>query len=494
MDRMRSKVLAGVLAGAVAGALVGTPAAGAASTASLEVVGKASLDSRGMNSALAVAGACAYVGSRADAAPLVVDISNPAALRVTGALTRHAGSTPRELRAVPAANELVVLYYNLSGGSNGLDLYRWTADCKSPALAGHYDFGSRAPHEFYLWQDPARPSRVLLYVSMFGASGDGLDVIDISDPARPVRSGGWAVPAAYGHAPLHSIDISADGRTAYVSLWTGGLVVADSSDFASGGSNPTLKPATPPSGAYKTLPGDVHSAVPLVGRSMVLTTDERYPSPYGQGCPFGVGHVVDVSNPAAPRAIGTLAVPENAASACAAAAKGTWTSHNPTLTAHLALVSWYSAGLQVFSLDDPANPVRLAELRPSGVTPALRDLQLGTTDAMTWSYPVISSGLVYVVDINQGLLVLRYHGPHEDEVAGSGFTEGNSNIAAATAATPGASAGATPSSGSTTTGSPAPAVSSSPASTRLPIIGGLAVLVLAGLTGGIVILMRRRRR
>ena len=494
MNRMRSKVLAGVLAGAVAGALVGTPAAGAASTASLEVVGKTSLASRGMNSALAVAGACAYVGSRADAAPLVVDISNPAAPRVAGALTRHTGSTPRELRAVAAANELVVLYYDIGGGPNGLDVYRWTADCKTPTLAGHYDFGSRAPHEFYLWQDPARSSRILLYVSMFGASGDGLDVVDISDPARPVRSGGWAVPAAYGHAPVHSVDISADGRTAYVSLWTGGLVVADSGDFAAGSSNPTLRPATLPSGVYKTPPGDVHSAVPLPGHSMVVTTDERYPSPYGQGCPFGTGHVVDVSNPAAPRAIGTLAVPENAASACAAAARGTFTSHNPTLTAHLALVSWYSAGLQVFSLDDPANPVRLAEIRPSGVTPALRDLQLGTTDAMTWSYPVISSGLVYVVDINQGLLVLRYHGPHEDEVAGTGFTEGNSNIAAATPATPGASAGATPSSGSTTTGSPAPAVSSSPASTRLPIIGGLAVLVLAGLTGGIVILMRRRRR
>ena len=43
---------------------------------------------------------------------------------------------------------------------------------------------------------------------------------------------------------------------------------------------------------------------------------------------------------------------------------------------------------------------------------------------MTWRYPVISSGLIYVVDINQGLLALRYHGPHEDEAAGSGFAEG----------------------------------------------------------------------
>ena len=131
----------------------------------------------------------------------------------------------------------------------------------------------------------------------------------------------------------------------------------------------------------------------------------------------------------------------------------TWTSHNPTLTAHLALVSWYSAGLQVFGLDDPAHPQRLAELRPGGVNPTLRDVQLGTTAAMTWSYPVIAAGLIYVVDINQGLLVLRYQGPHQDEVSTTAFAEGNSNlVSAAVPAAP------TP----TPAASPAPSASSTP--------------------------------
>ena len=44
-----------------------------------------------------------------------------------------------------------------------------------------------------------------------------------------------------------------------------------------------------------------------------------------------------------------------------------------------------------------------------------------------WSYPVISDGLVYVVDVRNGLYVLRYHGPHEEELQ-TGFREGNSNL------------------------------------------------------------------
>jgi hypothetical protein len=45
-----------------------------------------------------------------------------------------------------------------------------------------------------------------------------------------------------------------------------------------------------------------------------------------------------------------------------------------------------------------------------------------------WSYPIIQDGLIYVVDIRNGLYILAYRGPFEDEVASSGFLEGNSNV------------------------------------------------------------------
>jgi hypothetical protein len=442
--------------------------------ATLTVAGQSSLGGRGMNAALAVAGGCAYVGSRSDSAPLIVDISNPATPLVTGQLTRHTGSTPRELRAVPALRELVVMYYAINGGPNGLDLYRWGDDCKAPSLAGRYDFGGHSPHEFYLWRDPATPARVLTFVTMFASAGNALNVIDVSNPARPGLIGGWSPPSNYGYAPLHSIALTPDGRTAYLSLWTGGLVVADSSDFASGAGQPLLRLSTPAGGRYRTPPGNVHSAVPVPGRALVVTTDERYPSPYGQGCPYGTAHVVDVSSPEAPAAVSTLAIPENDPSTCATAGSGTWTSHNPTVTSHLALVSWYSGGLQLFGLDDPARPSRLAELRPAGTSPGLRDVQLGTSAAMTWSYPVISGGLIYVVDINQGLLVVRYQGPHQDEVENTAFAEGNSNIVAS-----GASPVVTPSSAPTATSTPAPPPSRGGGSAKTSI-GALPWIIGAG--------------
>ncbi len=45
-----------------------------------------------------------------------------------------------------------------------------------------------------------------------------------------------------------------------------------------------------------------------------------------------------------------------------------------------------------------------------------------------WSFPIIRNGLIYVVDIRNGLYVLRYNGPHADEVADISFLEGNSNL------------------------------------------------------------------
>jgi len=45
-----------------------------------------------------------------------------------------------------------------------------------------------------------------------------------------------------------------------------------------------------------------------------------------------------------------------------------------------------------------------------------------------WSYPIIRDGLIYVIDIRNGLYILRYTGPHAGEVADIRFLEGNSNL------------------------------------------------------------------
>jgi hypothetical protein len=363
---------------------------------------------------------------------MIEDIADPAHPRGAGSLPGRPRTTARELRAVPASHLLVVLSYQLlSGGSNRIDLYQWTTDCTQPGLIGSYDFGRRPPHEFFLWRQPGG-ERTLLFVTMFSGGARDLQVIDASNPSRPALAGTWSPPRGL----LHSISLSDDGRRAFLSLWTGGFLVADVSQFTGGTPNPQLTLLTPTASALPPLAGgNVHSAVQLPGRDLVLITDERYPP----ACPYGPARLVDVSDPVHLRAVATLAAPENDPATCRAAVTGTYTSHNPTIVGDLAFVTWYSSGVQVFDVGNPAQPVRLAEFRAQGITPGAVDQQLGVTPTMTWTYPIVRDGLIYVADINQGLYVLRYAGPHQEQLGQIAFTEGNSNLTATLAPTPGPS-------------------------------------------------------
>jgi hypothetical protein len=432
-------------------------------------VGHDDLGARGLNSALALAGRCAYVGSRGQGPIVIVDVSDPAHPRTAGSLATRSLTTTRELRAIPARGLLFVLSFALGGGgANRIEAYRWTDDCTHPAPVGSYDFGGRSPHEFYLWQEPGG-ARTLLFVTMFSGGRNDLQVIDASDPAALRLAGAWSPPLGL----LHSISLSADGRRAYLSLWTGGMLVGDVSQFTTGQANPQLTLLTP-TAARLPAPagGNVHSAVQVPGKDLLVVTDERYPP----ACPYGPARLVDVSDPARPRALSVMGAPENDPAKCRDSPAGTYTSHNPTPVGSLALVTWYSSGLQVFDISDPANPQRLAELRPQASAPGLRDPQLGATLPLTWSYPIVRDGLIYVADIDEGLYVMRYTGPHEEDLARVGFAEGNSNLSAP-APSPSPPAGAAPP--TATARAPASSASAAPA-LRAGQLTALAPLLVAG--------------
>jgi hypothetical protein len=55
-------------------------------------------------------------------------------------------------------------------------------------------------------------------------------------------------------------------------------------------------------------------------------------------------------------------------------------------------------------------------------------LEPGSNGTIAWSYPIIRNGLIYYIDIANGLYVVRYSGPHAAEVASVSFLEGNSNL------------------------------------------------------------------
>ena len=137
---------------------------------------------RGMNAGLAIAGTCAFVGSRNGFQDsLVLDISNPASPAVVGVLSHIPGASARELKALNDLNTLVVENLRRGGDSavlgiskgsivqNALQIYQVPSPCTS--ISGANLKATLAledkPHEFFLWRDPLNPNRILAYVSYF---------------------------------------------------------------------------------------------------------------------------------------------------------------------------------------------------------------------------------------------------------------------------------------------------------------------------------------
>ena len=422
-----------------------------ASTGSFELIGHTPLLNRGMNAALAVYGNYAYVGSRTDgnhpdAGVLVVDISNPATPAVVYQIGPPEegilGQTSRELRVWPEQELLLVLNFNCDPGLHdckgssappNISVYDISdASAAAPKLIAMYALG-RTPHEFFLWDDPNVDGRALLYVSTPSRFSDNLLVIDISQ----VRSGvfdevsNWGGPLGEFREELHSLSLSADGRRAYLAHLRDGFMILDTSDLAEGIPNPQIELLTPVENWVRSGPG-AHSAVKLFGKPYALVTEEVY----GR-CPWGWTFLIDITDEAKPQIVAEYKLdPYNTIEHCAEAAPEryrftSFSSHNPTLTKNIAFITWHSGGLQAVSIENPIQPAQVAQFLPEPLPlvgtedPALSS---GPDKVVMWSYPIIKDGLIYVVDVRNGLYILKYHGSFEDEVAGIRFLEGNSNL------------------------------------------------------------------
>jgi hypothetical protein len=442
-------------------------------------VGHNPLMKRGMNAAIAVHGDYAYIGSRTDGGHagmpqggiMVVDISDPANPALLGPpLDPKPGESTRELRVWRSQGVLIVLNTNCGVGPtlhhctqssiSNLRFYDIAgANASRPRLLFEFQ---RDTHEFFLWEDPADPRRALIFAGNAapsttcgfrgGAHSCPFSVWDISRVRNGVEPDTlYTGPHPYTRFPdapapeekpaggLHSLTISNDGSRAYFALLTGGFAVVDVSEFAAGKPFPQAHPITRNEARPTWTGPGAHSAIKLWGRDWAWVSDEVYglATGPGHGCPWGWTRMVSISDPQAPTVEGDYREPENHEDTCT-----TWnpphtsySAHNPTLTPHVAFSTWHSGGLQAVSLADPSRPVQLAEFLPKPLKKVMLEDPRLSSDADTgrnekvvmWSYPVIKDGLIYVIDLRNGLYVLKYRGPFEDEVRRIGFLEGNSN-------------------------------------------------------------------
>jgi len=343
------------------------------------------------------------------------------------------------------------------------------------------------PHEMFLWIDPANRDRALLYLSTPSGSIDqavpNLVVADISrvnqgSAATEVAEGNWNAlfpgtgradyPTAANHVCgpydcnlfVHSVSVSDDGRRTYLSMEAGHFLILDTAAVAKANpghvislnaaliTQPVNRPVwgqTPadaraiPVSCRKAC-ANAHSAVKVPGRPLLVTTDEVYGTftDPKYGCPWGWEHLINISDETHPSIVGRFKISQDTASFCGSASDDalteqytSYSSHNPTVLRDLAIISWHSGGLQITDIRNASRPVAAGFFSPSPLaTVATEDpaLTRGPNKVAFWSYPVIRNGLIYVIDVRNGLYVLRYTGPQAQEVRNTKFLEGNSNL------------------------------------------------------------------
>lgn len=416
---------------------------------------------------------------------LVVDVSDPTEPTVVNEIgppnEGNDGETSREMRIWPEAELLIVLTLRSNCSAIihacsptqfvGQDSFRFYdisgENAAEPQLVGEYVASiQRGPHEFFLWVDPADPERALMFLSTprTSTTQPNLIVTDISrardgeftEIATFVADQAFRNDALGGEqrdVRLHSIGVSFDGTRTYLAYLGAGMLVLDSSDVAAGVADPELRLITPPANAPRWENMTVHSAVKIPGRNLVLTTDEVYGDlldplvrPENEfGCPWGWVHVIDVTDEAAPRLVGEFRTAENEDSFCdqgpvfshsdpETATFRAYSAHNPTVLENLAFVTWHSGGLQAIRLSPVKAPAQagffVAEPLPFAVTedPALSVGLNNDTKTVAWSFPIIKDGLVYFVDVRNGLYILEYTGFQSSVVRSIDFLEGNSNV------------------------------------------------------------------
>ncbi|MBV8726690.1 MAG: hypothetical protein JO233_02810 [Candidatus Eremiobacteraeota bacterium] len=346
------------------------------------------------------------------------------------------------------------------------------------------------PHEMFLWVDPRNRNRALLYLSTPTTSRNpslpNLIVADISRVNRgqrvtEVAEGNWdglypgtnrrdypLIPGSQGQCGpyncnlfTHSMGVAADGTRTFLAMEAGQFLVLNTTAVARAEkrtnvislnrsliTQPVNRPLweqTPndphsvPGICRKACPNG-HSAVKVPGRPLVLTTDEVYGTftDPTNGCPWGWVHLIDISDQAHPKIVGEFKLPEDGQSFCGTAQDDalteqytSYSSHNPTVLRDLAIVAWHSAGLEVTDIGDAARPVASGFFSPSPLPSVATEdpaLNRGASKVTFWSYPIIKDGLIYVIDVRNGLYILRYTGSRADEVSTVKFLEGNSNL------------------------------------------------------------------
>lgn len=380
----------------------------------LEYVGSYDPGTPGLNASAVGLEGFAYLGSWGSASNCPglgvrsVDLREPSAPVPVGRLAAYAGTTAEHL--VPArlgtsafnGNVLFVGIQRCPNRATEGGLAAWDiSDPAAPRELSYFGTGrtTRGVHEFAIGVRGDRAYAFLAVPNGEVLEGKGdLRIVDVTNPARPVEVAAWGagrdagLPVGGGSGChvcrgsvaqvfLHSVALSPDARTAYLSYWDLGVVMLDVSN-----------PAAPRYlGRYAEpmeAEGNTHSVALAHDGRLALVADETFEVPWGRL------RLVDVQDPANPVQVGSYETPNNAAEV--PGGSQTWfTIHNPLVDdrdPNRAYLAWYADGVRLIDVSDASAPFEVASFVPES--------------AFTWNTALMGDYLL-VGDVNGGLYVLR---------------------------------------------------------------------------------------
>lgn len=364
-----------------------------------------------------------YLGHLWDRGWSVVDVSDPQSPRHLNFIDGPEGTWTLQVQVADGLMitglEKPVEGWGIESGlpfEEGAWIWDVSGDPANPALLGKFATGGTGTHRNYY----SGGRYAYLAANPEGYFGGMLVIVDLLDPQLPREVSRWWYPGqatslgespefpAYLHGPAYVV-----GDLAYLSYGGAGLVILDVTDRRA----PKMLSRVSFGDLGSTL--GCHSAVPLPGTHYLVVNSEALLE--GDGDPLNYVFIVDVADPVRPKIVASMPSPIPTSSVPYRnyfEKGGRFGPHNQHhyqsqhelyRSSKLVFMTYFNAGLRIFSVDDPLSPREIAyfvpENPPGRVGPLPSELVVQFEDVL-----VDSRGYIYCTDKNYGLFVLRYSG------------------------------------------------------------------------------------
>jgi hypothetical protein len=315
----------------------------------------------------------------------ILDVADPTRPRLVDQWPAPPGSHTHKVQV--ADDLLLVNQEQFRGGkpfTAGMLVFD-VSDPLAPRQLGHFDSGGAGVHRI-VWTG-GRYAHAS--VTPEGFADRIWLVIDMNDPEHPVEAARFVLdepePAGARYAAHHAL---VDGDVAYLGYCDAGMVVLDVADLA-----------RPREIARLTWEqgGETHTCLPLPGRSLVVATDEQLKD--GPAAPARLVHVIDVADPSRPRVIGACPEPEGDFRD-RPLRFGPHNLHENRAGSYrserFVFVTYFNAGVRVYDLEDPLQPVEVAHWVPAcpagQAAPQVNDIYVEES-GLVWATDRIGGGL-----------------------------------------------------------------------------------------------------